>query len=645
MVKSEYLKKLLDESYNSLHWAIEEDTCEYDIVTGNKQSNKTIDFIDFWLKIVKIDKSHIWNSSKGKLKELIVDSIFKSSRISQETRIYLHEVFKEEISNDKLLYERSLLNCLKTHNGFSFNELGSSHVVKNVEHDLFISLIEAGIQKNLLINLDKDKLTTKNYQYRIKLIELGIISASSFNLNRLVDLIMDNAKSKNRQQDNNALTDYMLHNITGIVEAFSNFNTFKQWLNNIPKTTKFEVINFLEAFLKESTDYTLIWQKNLISEWLKNDDFRETLLRSTYTTSIVFEIIPECLIDLLNHLTKKDLAFIKSNIYQDGSHMNLNYSLDEVKYTNSIVHNLVALGLKNKKDQNLLLDIYEPITNLIESVLSDGDSKTLISEIKISIAYNIIKSETKQGYNLETQQRFDDYLSGLNNDKDFLRFFDNNFENINKTIFKLTSIAPYLKVELNKDKICVEMRKLIEKHVLKANSIGSESKSTSSIQLERNIFDIIRICEMTNIFEPIKEINWFKVLYNKPNKGNNHFTSNYPLGLTMLNEFSNRVDFLKSVLCKEHLLGIDQNDEVNGKKIISLIVTNNTLAKKELITQIVCEDKKLYEHIMLNNKKTIRHLKSLSNDIINKNLIKAELENKLTNSEKHHTKPLKTNKI
>ena len=259
-------------------------TMDYDTYQKNEIGKEIVDFISFFntLNYSPTEIYQLINESRGNdILEIINTPYY--AYMNQRKEIY--EFFREVFVQNFEYYKIAILNVLENHTikdpsnlKYLQDEESNKRLIQNIikeNKEIFLDLIEIGINNGYLEKIDKTLLITSNENYTEILHSLSVKEKDMFNIDHLLEKVDKNQSNKVETYLKTTLDTFLTDNPT-----YESFN--QKYSNKIEasqKKTKSDISAFqiLINIMDIQTEQFKEEQKQIIKNWLKSSEVKEKI--------------------------------------------------------------------------------------------------------------------------------------------------------------------------------------------------------------------------------------------------------------------------------------------------------------------------------------------------------------------------------
>lgn len=662
MKQSTYIDYLISELGNHLWRATDNERNSYHSFANNPSNQgKTInyrsknvkDLFDLYLNELEFTPAEFLNSLKDnkRFTEFLYSSYY--SYISD--RIEIQKIFEPVIRKDLNLFNVALKQCLDTHHTIydqAEQQPDNKDILAQLERntEIFKNLLNIGEDEHLFKKLPKDSFYTKNSEYKKIMQAKGLFDNEKFEENKLINLFQEYVNNPRNKSPMDKAAEYCLFYIKDIVEKFDSPATFTAWAKEhiITKDKQTELKNLIydKKFFSLITDdvnaESQVYQDKFIDQWMSNAEFRP-LFFEKYSSDISFlKIHPHKIIDFLELLTSKEIIGL------------INKGIGDLDFEKSY-HDFRDFLTKIPLEQASPKDHADIITHLIEfrkeivhsdDVMKDNAFFSAALNHLVAKSLKIIKSsqitdEDKLEFKLKVLKVY------LNNDDILVSLIHNSPNAINKNIQNLDTNLKEVRFnnkELNLapnffDNLESIASSKLEIYFLKQNDKNSYNYMNNLITGLHNVASTVSALGIYPVLDKLNllDLKINKEIKNYETKRTKHI-EDYPALFEIL-ERHNDKGIISWVLQEKHIPMLTEKITYKNKNIVEFFSSfqNDKKGSKPPIIESIFEElmnnKSVLKELVLSKKKTLKTVKEIESDFIQKSLTVASLDNSLKNKE------------
>lgn len=621
----------------------------------NYQSTEIKDLIEFYLKELEFTPKEFVQALNDKR---LIEYLYSSHYSYVSDRRTLQNIFEPLVRKDISFFSSALEECLSSHHQLYENmqfsgasERTKAEIDRNTED--FKNLLNIGLEENFFHKLPKELFVTKNSIYKRIMDEMKVVEQQPFEEQKLIDFIKNNAKSNNRNKSN--LEEYCLFYIKDIVERFPTPGDFDAWAathinNQYDKEGKpVEIINkisFFSTLTNDSNDESKLYQDALIDKWTDNMPFREALF-SRYTGNFNFlKKHPHHIPAFLNKLNDaeilklwgsglNDLDFDRS--YFDFKGVISKFPLENAPLAlhGTIIEKLIDFRKSIHHSDDVMKDnasFSGIMHHLVDKSLKSLKNSNLDDETKKSIKIDLLNVMVKNN---------DILISVIHPIKDGI---NKNYHKIENNIKELRSY----KKELGLSNQFFEDLDNLASHKIEMyfNSKKSEQTYYSSRNVNEAIVNTVNIISALQKYDVLDKLGLFDLKFDKGKptgkKGRAAYLMDYPAIFEIL-EHTKDKSVINWIFQPQHIVDLKEKALYKNKNAIEYFSTFEKNSIIEGIFEELVNNKTVFKELVLDKKKTLKSVKEIENDFIQKSLTVMNLDKALPEK----SEPLKprTNKI
>lgn len=476
----------------------------------------------------------------------------------------------------------------------------------------------------------------------------------AFDEQKLISLF-DEAGKNPRNNSLNKIVDYCIFYIKDIVEKFDSPETFNTWAqahvnnkkdkdgNNIEWITDKDFFNLIN---KEVNDESKPYQSNLIDQWMDNLKFRQTILSGYAYDFAYLKVHPHKLIDFLNRLSSSEINTLVrkgiKNLNFESSHYDFSGFINKIPMESAPISQQSAII-------ETIIDFRKSLQNsddvMAEQVFFSAALNYLVGKSLKSIKASSNKDEEKAQAKLNVLKTY------VKNEEIIVGMIHHAQNAINKNIHNLASNLKEVRLQkrelnlsdeffTNLDSLASSKLEMYFSYQLHNNGYNHNANVASAIENSVSVvssFGIYPVLDKLNILE-MKITKEVKTSRGKRAK----YLYDYPAIFEMIENTKDK-GIVSWILQEKHLPALKDTVVYKNKNIVehfSCFINDYGSSKPiiETIFEVMMENKKVFNELVLSKKKTMKTVKELKSDFIQTSLDVATLDNVLKNKDEEPAK-------
>jgi hypothetical protein len=652
MKKNTYIDSLIKELNTHLWQAYENERENYHSITaklintGQAVNYKSVylkDFFEFYIQELEFTPGQFISALQNENK--LIEVLFSNYTSFIEDRNEFHNVFMPTIKKDIRLFTKCLKYCLDTHHSFYQNELDeelSAQIERNTND--FKKLLEIGQEENLFHNIPVNVLYTKNSQYTRLMQEKNILTKEGFSEKKLIELFND-FKQDTKRQSTTKIFEYCMFYIKDIVEKFGSSEAFNSWasihINNQlnkdgKETIVMQDVQFFDLITQKFNQESQPYQDKLIEQWTDNFSFREKL---SLTNSNKFNFLknhPHKIVDYLDKLTDSeklslinkginDCNFESSNNDFRGFILRMPLHLAPPLHQSEIIEKIIDFRKLIHNSEDVMTDnaFFSSALNFLvnkslKSIREFSDEENTQAKIKILNVY-AQNSDIIVGLIHNSENAIDSNVKSLETNLNELRLYKREL-----------NLSPQFFDDLNST-----ANNKLETYYLKQSDNSEYYYMTNLVLGLRNC---ALVASALGNYSILDKINILDIKINKqirdPQTKKNKTLYDYPAIFDILerNEDKGLIDW---VLQEKHLPLLKETVTYKNKNIVeyfSIYEKIHHYGKFPIVEKLfeaMLDNRDMFKELVLSSKKTMKVVKELQSDFVQKSLEVGTLESVL----------------